>query len=179
MKAYCSQCGEAISENDQLAEDVGYCRHCGVVVSLSTANAAYIPQDAPKSGSRVGGVLKWTGIGCAGFVGLVLLLAIIGAIIADTESSTEETNQTSSRTSSEQKTARTVIVAPDPTILSPSDRERLTRWKQTFTHWDDIEAFHNPLTTSMLTASSARKSPPTFASCSTSGKPNTRPPLTM
>ena len=138
--AYCSQCGEAINESDQLAEGVGHYRHCGVVVNLSTEHVAYIPQDTPKSGSRVRSILKWTGIGCGGIVGLFLFLIVIGAIIAAVSSDDESDSRTAPN-----NTSRTVILNPDPTVLSPSDRERLARWKQTFTHWDDIEAFQQSI----------------------------------
>ena len=135
--AHCSQCEEAINVSDQLAEGVGHYRHCGVVVNLSTEHVAYIPQDTPKSGSRVRSILKWAGIGCGGIVGLFLVLIVIGVTSDDESEGKIASNYTN--------TSRTVIRNPDPTVLSPSDRERLARWKQTFTHWDDIEAFQQSI----------------------------------
>ena len=109
-------------------------------MNLSPASVAYIPQDAPKGGSGVGEIVMWTGVVCASFVGLLLVVIVIAAAMRE---SAPASSQRSPVQASDEKTSRapTVLMDPDPAILSPSDRERLNRWKKTFTHYDTIEAF--------------------------------------
>ena len=75
--AYCTACGGEISEG------VAYCQHCGA--SQANVTASLDPATQPSKRGAFRKVLKWTGIGCGGLIGLFVLLMIIGIIASATE----------------------------------------------------------------------------------------------
>ena len=104
--AYCTECGGEISEG------VAYCQHCGASQANVTASPDPAPQPSKRGGFRR--VLKWTGIGCGGLVGLFVLLMIIGIIASATEDDEEETPSVE-KTVAERTTG--TEVTPPPTSM--------------------------------------------------------------
>ena len=80
--AYCHKCG------GELAPNAAFCSQCGTKLGNATENVSPLPQfTLPVQPKKKGGtgktVLKVVGIGCGGFVALIVLLAIIGLILGD------------------------------------------------------------------------------------------------
>lgn len=104
---FCTECGGEISQG------VAYCQHCGG----SQANVATSPDPAVQPSKRGGGfrkVLKWTGIGCGGLVGLFVLIMIIGIFASATEDDAEE-NQSVEKAVVERTTG--AEATPPPTSM--------------------------------------------------------------
>ena len=118
--ACCTQCRSEISQ------DAAYCPHCGT----SQAN---VPEnvDPPLQPAQKGGgfrkVLKWTGIGCGGLIGLFVLLIIIGLIASAGGDDTEEESVAKAGSDREAKLAttapqtRTPADMPTPTPLPAAE----------------------------------------------------------
>ena len=96
---FCRRCGARIEE------EISYCTQCGAPTGESQA----LPQT--KKQSKTGRVLKWTGIGCGGLVGLIILLAIIGIVVGD---GTSTDNLSNPRESSQQQATATPSLSSIP-----------------------------------------------------------------
>ena len=99
---YCIECGADISQ------DAAYCPQCGAS-QANTLTSTPVFQPGRASTQRGGGfrkVMKCTGIGCGGLIGLFVLLIIIGLIVSASEDDVSEDDV------QEEKPAATV---PDPT----------------------------------------------------------------
>ena len=108
--AYCTQC------RNEIPQDAVFCQHCGA----SQANAPKDIDPALQPAQKGGGfrkVLKWTGIGCGGLIGLFVVLIIIGIIASSGEDDTEEQN--SAAQAVPESTTKGETTAPPPRM--PTD----------------------------------------------------------
>ena len=124
--AYCHKCG------GELAPNAAFCSQCGTKLGNATENVSPLPQfTLPVQPKKKGGtgktVLKVVGIGCGGFVALIVLLAIIGLILGDidedipaegdaNESGSAGTAATLTRTTPARAAVPTPTPTNDPTI---------------------------------------------------------------
>ena len=83
---YCSECGGDISQG------ASYCRHCGTFLTNAPANTDSTVRPTQKGGG-CRRIMKWAGIGCAGVIGLFVILVIIGAIITATNGNEDSFNR--------------------------------------------------------------------------------------
>ena len=98
--ASCTEC------RSEIPQDAAYCPHCGKSQTNVPENV-----DPPLQPAQKGGgfrkVLKWTGIGCGGLIGLFVLLIIIGIIASAVEDDTEEESVAKAGSDRETKIAAT------------------------------------------------------------------------
>ena len=80
---YCTQCRGEISQG------AAYCQHCGTFQTDIHTNIDPALQP-PQRGDGFRKALKWTGIGCGGFVGLVVVIILLAFIATALQDDTEE-----------------------------------------------------------------------------------------
>ena len=110
--AYCHKCG------GELPPNAAFCSQCGTKLGNAPANVSpsplFTPPEQPrKKGGTGKTVLKVVGIGCGGFIALIVLLAIIGTIVGGTDE-----NLPTERVSNESESAGTATVVTRPTPAS-------------------------------------------------------------
>ena len=118
--AYCTECGTEISQ------DAAHCQHCGASQTNTLTNIDPVLQPTRKGGGFIK-VMKWTGIGCEGLIGLfVVLFIIIGLTATAGEDDAEEEEEKSAATTVPDHTTRidpttpptrTPIPIPTPTPM--------------------------------------------------------------
>ena len=107
--AYCTQC------RNEIPQEAAFCQHCGAPQASAPTNIDPTLQPAQRGGG-FGKVLKWTGIGCGGLIGLFVLLIIITIIATTVEDDSEEESVAKSALDRE-----TRITATAPQTRMPAD----------------------------------------------------------
>ena len=109
--AYCTECRREITQS------AAYCQHCGASQTNAPTNIDPAIQPTQKGGG-FRKVMKWTGIGCGGLIGLFVVLIIIGIIASSGEDDTEE--QRSVAKTVPESTTKVETTAPPTPIPMPA-----------------------------------------------------------